>query len=275
MMLLVAVLCCLSVVCGQSTLPSSRPPRTPPPPPTLQPWNPYPEWEFSIHEYPNPQNKTLFQRCNITAPSWLCDPNAQYPADDQAALIAKISTVNSTVCTCTSGKCLPFSVAIVRKFKVLNQEEYPQKTVEYADARLKEWLGKEYCGGIMLFVSVLDKQAHLSVHNVNMATCEKAANISTTLDDTINLFTTGTITLSQLTDKIIDQYRNRCDDNPVPIWVIVVVILVVVLLLACIFLIVVFIVKPRMCPKEQNKSHSENADETVAFKQPAVNQSAP
>lgn len=266
--LVTVVLCCLCVVCGQIPTTPSRP-RTPPPPPTEQIWIAPPEWEFSIHPYPNPHNLTQYRRCNVTEPSWLCDPNAQYPADERDTLISKISSVNSTVCTC-HGKCLSFSVAIVHKFKVLNYDEYPQKTVEYANARLNEWLGTEYCGGILLFVSATDKQAALATQNVNMSTCDKAANISATLKHTINKFMTGDLNLSAFTSKLIDQYSNRCvepePDNHSHGWIVGLVLGLLTLVAIILGLVIAcFLYKQR----QQKKKSAEAGVEQPLKTQPA------
>jgi hypothetical protein len=160
--------------------------------------------------------------------------------------VSDVSAINNTVCTCDEGKCINFSVAVLSKFKVLNNDEYPEKMRKYGNDRLTEWMANgNYCGGIMLFVSAENNQAELIERNVNMTTCEKAANITSTLYKIIKQYEQKTINLTELTQQVAEKYRLRCDVSAdsdtgssvgLIIGIIVIVIVIIVAIGAAVFI---------------------------------------
>jgi hypothetical protein len=260
---LVVILCCLWVVSGQSMTSARQRLMQPTPTPLI--CKAPDEWEFSLHSYPNPQNQKLCPNCSTTEQSWVCDPNSRYPADEREKVLSAVSAVNDTVCTCNGGQCIQFSVAVLSKFKVLNNDEYDEKMMKYGSDRLTEWMAKgTYCGGIMLFVSAENNKAELIVRNVNMTTCEKAANITSSLYDIINQYKQNAISLTQLTQRVAEQYRLRCDGGSGSSVGLIIGIIVIVLLIIVAIIVTVYI----WYRQKKNKQSQKQAPDAQHLRAP-------
>jgi hypothetical protein len=169
------LLCCWSsfvVRCDHA-----EPLAVPPVPTTPSPedYIPPDEWDFTVHDYPNPWSQ--YKKCKQPAESWLCDPNKRLEDEERVNLTKTLqSYINKP--EPRSDNCLMLGVAVVQKIKVLNAIELAGDMRRHGADILSAWLtSANHSCGALLFISTTDERAEFIVKNDTKSQLKSEENL--------------------------------------------------------------------------------------------------
>jgi hypothetical protein len=227
--ILFVLLCCvIGVDCSLSTTPVPMPPM-----PTTPVWVAPSEWDLSIVPYPNAQ--TQYAWCNQTGPSWLCDPNQLLVKTQHDTVKDAVHNITNIIDCSAHNHCQPFSIALIRKIKVLNVNDVIVKLNENGKTILSSWLAAVgLSSGLMLFISTEDNQMEMIVpENVSSSLSKCVSKVSlqqANISERESLYQFILIT--------IDNFKKNCGQSSSGVDNVAKIVVPIVIVIVCISMII-------------------------------------